>query len=223
MLEHITVPKGHRNIRILYEQELDGGGTSFGQEYIRVIQDRYPNQTFNRCYEWCSGPGFIGYALLDHNICNHICLSDIYPPAIEYANLTAKENNVTDVVTTYLIDDIALLPEEEKFDLIVANPPHYQSISNLAGYVDQHQHRKAVDKDWQAHKNFFEHIADHLTPNGIILLQENRDGSSIESFRSFINDAGLEVTGEFNSTNWFYDLTSDLKLQIYYIEIKRKL
>jgi hypothetical protein len=47
-------------IDISYRSELDGGGTEFGQEFIPFLKSRgMPKQ--RRAFEWCSGPGFIGF------------------------------------------------------------------------------------------------------------------------------------------------------------------
>jgi hypothetical protein len=47
-------------IDISYRSELGGGGTEFGQEFIPFLKSRgMPKQ--RRAFEWCSGPGFIGF------------------------------------------------------------------------------------------------------------------------------------------------------------------
>lgn len=200
---------------IFYTKETDGGGSWFGQEYINIINNRYPNRIFNNCYEWCSGPGFIGYSILANNLCSNLWLTDIHYPAIQLAKETATypKNNWNNNVSVYLLEDLALLPTTAMFDLIVSNPPHFVDV--VSG-DDSNKNRICTDVDWAAHKNFFANIKSHLAPDGIILLQENMLGSTIESFRPFIESAGLKITDWFKSDIWFKE---DSRPQIYYIEI----
>ena len=79
--------------------------------------------------------------------------------------------------------------------------------------------RIAVDKDWQAHKNFYTNIKSHLALDGVILMQENAAGSSVKEFESMINQAGLEITDVFVDDEYGNFMPS---VKIYYIEIKHK-
>lgn len=215
---------GQHKIRVFYEESLNGGGITFGQEYITIIKEKYPNRLFEKCYEWCCGPGFIGFSILDHGLCKSLCLSDLHDPAIRYAELTVAHlpNEFKGKVTTYLLKDIELLPDDEKFDFVVSNPPHYSiysppSIDSWPDEISNNARRICLDVDWESHKNFFRHIKKHLLPDGIILLQENMHGSTLGAFSKSIRNAGLEVTDVFVSKNWFNQSTD---LQIYYIEIQ---
>jgi methylase of polypeptide subunit release factors len=124
-------------------------------------------------------------------------LSDLYNPAIELAELTAtySENNCKDLVSAYLMKDLSLMPSHEMFDLVVANPPHVKTnVSILAN-----TNRICTDLEWRAHKNFFQHIKSHLQPDAIVLLQENKDGSTVKDFEDMVKHAGLKITDCFNS------------------------
>ena len=72
-------------------------------------------------------------------------------------------------------------------------------------------HRISVDKDWQAHQDFFVNIKKHLAPNGVILLQEQKFGSSVFEFEKFIADSGLKIVSafveKFNQHTWYLELT----------------
>ena len=48
---------------VKYTFEMEGGGTTYGVDYATVLQEKYPFKSFNKVYEWCSGPGFIGFDL----------------------------------------------------------------------------------------------------------------------------------------------------------------
>jgi methylase of polypeptide subunit release factors len=206
---------GAQKFKVLHLPETDGGGTWFGQEYITMLKQRYPGRQFDRCWEWCAGPGFIGFNLLDHGICNQLFLSDIYDPAVELAKETARRAGITDRVHALLFRDLAILPLDYQFDLIVANPPHEPNGTPVIHTAD-HGGRIEADPGWASHKNFFEHVADHLTEDGVIILQENQLCSTVKDFEPMIKDAGLFMRAWWRSPEFFH---SEQQCQIYYIEI----
>lgn len=208
------VTSGPNQYRVQYDSWMDGGGTWFGQEYIDVVKQRYQHQ-FRRAYEWCSGPAYIGFGLLDHGVCRSLCVSDVYESAIVRVKQTAEINRLN-TVSAYVTGTVAGLPADEKFDLVVANPPHFLQCPG-----DDNYQRIAVDHNWQAHQEFFANISDHLEPGAVILLQENQAGSlnREKDFEPFIAAAGLEITAVFDSANHY---TPNHYTQIYYIEIRQK-
>lgn len=180
-----------------------------------MLKHRYPDRQFDRCWEWCAGPGFIGFNMLDHGICDRLFLSDIYDPAVELAKETAHRAGIADRVHALLFRDLAILPLDYQFDLIVANPPHYSKVPPNFHTAD-HSMRIETDPGWASHKHFFEHVADHLTKDGVIVLQENQLCSTVKDFEPMIKDAGLVVLDTWPSTEFF---RPELFTQIYYIEI----
>jgi len=206
---------GHNRYCVQYDSWMDGGGTWFGQEYVDVITKLYPNSQFERCYEWCSGPGFIGFNILDHGLCSSLCMSDIYGPAIDRVNETIKMHNLTNVAA-YATGAVSDLPLHEKFDLVVSNPPHFLTCPG-----DDNYQRIAVDQNWTAHQEFFSNIKRYLLPHGVILLQENQAGSlkREQEFESLIDAGGLKITDVFNSPNHYI---AEHHTQIYYIKIRQK-
>ena len=212
-MEFIT--SGQSKLRVFYHSWMDGGGTWFGQEYVDIIRERYSGRVFERCYEWCSGPGYIGFNILDHGLCGSLCVSDVYQPAIQAIHETIKNNKLHNV-SAYATGTVSQLPENEKFDLVVANPPHFLSCPG-----DENYQRIAVDQNWAAHQEFFANIGQHLLPNGVILLQENQSGSMNreQDFEPFIDAAGLQITAVVDSPKYY---TLDHHTRIYYIEIRPK-
>src|SRR5580704_5199193 len=83
-------PRRHKSlngIRVNYLHHLDGGGSAFGQEYIPYLRNRgMPRQS--RAFEWCAGPGFIGFSLLGCGLTETLCLADINPEAVEICRRT---------------------------------------------------------------------------------------------------------------------------------------
>jgi hypothetical protein len=171
-------------IDISYRGELDGGGTDFGQQFIPFLTSLgMPKQ--KRAFEWCSGPGFIGFSMLGHGLCETLCLSDINPAAVSSCLHTVRVNKLGDRVSVYQSDNLKSIPDSEMWNLIVSNPPHF---------VDQYKGDiRAHDPDWQIHRTFFETVSGHLAEDGMIVLQENNRGSTVETFRSMIDESGFEI------------------------------
>jgi len=199
-----------KSIKVFFTDDLDGGGSTFGQDYIRVLKSKYSNRKFPKIFEWCSGCGFIGFSLLSHDFCDQLCFTDFYNPAIDAVNQTINypDNNCSSIVTSYLIKDLKLLPADEMFDLVVSNPPHFDKPISF----DKNYNRLSTDLNWESHKNFFENIKSHLSDDGIILLQECSIGSSVKDFENMIEKSNLFITDTFES----------IIDGIYYIEIKAR-
>jgi len=77
-------------VQITFARHLDGGGSTFGQEFIPFLQSRgMPVQP--RAFEWCAGPGFIGFSLIGHGLCRTLCLADINPQAVAACRRTVEK------------------------------------------------------------------------------------------------------------------------------------
>jgi methylase of polypeptide subunit release factors len=173
------------DVEVFYKRFLDGGGSAFGQDFIRLFRVRsLPRQ--QRLFEWCAGPGFIGFSLLAHGFCEMLCLADINPEAVRAARATVRRNRLTDRVAVYRSDNLADIPPDERWNLIVSNPPHFDDAAFAAEI-------RAYDGDWRLHRAFFRDVTRFLAPNGVIVLQENNQGSTAATFRSMIAEAGLKV------------------------------
>ncbi len=172
------------DIRVNYREHLDGGGRTSGIEYLPLFHDiGMPRQA--RVFEWCAGPGFIGFALLGYGFCDTLCLADVNPEAVEACRLTVTQNGLAERVTVHHSDNLDAIPASEQWDLVVGNPPHFIDIS--PGELRFH------DEDWKLHRRFFAMIGRFLKPGGIIVLLENNRGSTVETFRSMIEAAGLSI------------------------------
>lgn len=200
------------DITVYYDSFLDGGGTGFGQNFSRVIKTRYPDRIFNQAIEWCSGPGFIGFRLLADGLCNSIWFSDIYKPAIYAVNQTihslpAKYHGRA---TALNIGNIADMPEDLVFDLVVANPPMFDHLT-FAVTTPNCIGRIGCDPNWDIHRNFFQHISKHLSKDGVILLVEHAWGSSPNDFKEMIYENGLKIIKSYGIKNvvdfWYLEIT----------------
>ena len=205
---------GQPRFLVQHDSTEDGGGTWFGQEYVQTLQ-RY-DRRFGRCLEWCSGPGFIGFALLAHGICEHVTLMDRHQPNAVSVAHTVRQNQCEDRAQFYNLDRVAALPDHERFDLVVANPPHYLQCPG-----DDNYQRIAVDTHWQAHQEFYANISHYLNAGAVILMQENQAGSlqGPAEWLSMIERNGLALTAYWTS-GLHWDRSGPT--QIYYLEIRQK-
>src|SRR5262245_35853276 len=171
-------------VRVHYMKHLDGGGAWFGQDYIPLLKSWGVSKQ-DRIFEWCAGPGFIGFSLLGHGLCQTLCLADINPDAVAACQRTVARNDLGKRVSVYRSDNLKDIPQTELWNLIVANPPHFAAA--YAGELRCH------DPDWRIHQEFFSTITPFLSASGVIVLQENTAGSTAETFREMIASAGLKI------------------------------
>lgn len=182
----------YNNINVHFNDELDGGGTVFGQDYISVIRNISWRSPVGRVFEYCAGPGFIGFSILAHELCQSLCVADFFDSAVVACNETVRNNGLEDRVSVYKSDCLDDIPPEEKWDLVVSNPPHFVELCQRFGPVGPIT-RLYLDPGWNVHRRFYAKIKDHLTPSGVIIMQENAYGSHVETFRPMIEAAGLRV------------------------------
>lgn len=205
-----------QDLAVSYAPDLDGGGSSFGQRYLPVLATLYPNRRFTSCFEWCSGPGFIGFSLLANGVCDQLYLNDIYLPNIRAIQSTIDQNQSLchDRVWYQHCGQISQLPAHWRFDLVVANPPHFNP--NLGQYFSMiwgPNNRLCTDPNWQVHEEFFDNINPHLSDDAVILLQENMSGSGPIMFQPMIERNGFRINDCYHET---------ALPQMYYIEIRRR-
>lgn len=171
-------------IRVHYMKHLDGGGAWFGQDYIPLLKSwDVPKQ--GRIFEWCAGPGFIGFSLLGNGFCETLCLADINPQAVDACRRTIADNKLDTRVAVYHSDNLSGIPASEKWDLVVSNPPHF--VDHFIGDLRGH------DPDWRIHRGFYAAVSKHLNPGGVVVIQENNRGSTAETFRQMIEASGLTI------------------------------
>ena len=172
------------NVRVHHKRYLDGGGSAFGQDYIPFLRDRgMPRQA--RVFEWCAGPGFIGFSMLGFGLCDTLCLADINPDAVRACRRTIAENGLAERVAVYHSNNLDDIPEMERWDLVVGNPPHFDWT--------QTGEARFADSGWNIHRRFFQSVGRFLKPGGVILVQENNHGSTVETFRQMIEETGLSI------------------------------
>src|SRR3954469_25304495 len=104
----------YSGIAVSYKPHLDGGGSTFGQDYIRLFRSlRMPRA--RRAFEWCAGPGFIGFSLLANGLVDTLCLADVNPEAVAACKRTIARNRLEGRVDVYLSDNLAGIPAAEQW------------------------------------------------------------------------------------------------------------
>jgi methylase of polypeptide subunit release factors len=141
---------------------------------VNLIQSMLGGKTrFGTVFEWCAGPGFIGFALLTEGLCDFLCVADVNPHAIECVNKTVTLNKLEGRVHAYVSDNMESVPEDERFDLVVGNPPSFCAVNpahpasrQLNGDI------RGNDSDWRIHRGFYSQIATFLNPNALLFVLE---------------------------------------------------
>jgi len=152
------------NIR--YTDDLDGGGRALAPVFQAALKGR----KFKRCLEWCAGPAWIGFWLLETGVVEELVTVDINPKATEMVEATAAASGYP--VTSYTSDNLREVPKHESFDLVVSNPPNYCNIqpSHPMGYL--RDDLRPSDLDWKAHRDFYREIGGHLNKGAEIWISE---------------------------------------------------
>jgi hypothetical protein len=167
-------------IAVFDKQDHHMGGLAYGRDFPRVLNELGIGRR-GRMFEFCAGPGYIGYSLLAAGWCESLVLADINPDAVSTARFTAAHNELEDRVVVYCSDALEQIPDAERWDLVVANPPHYP---------EQNADARVFDPDWDLHRRFYGSVARHMNPGGLILMAESREGSDPELFEQMIRAGG---------------------------------
>jgi Methyltransferase small domain len=158
------------------------GGLAFGRDFPRVLNELGIGRR-QRLFEFCAGPGYIGYSLLAAGWCESLVLADIDSDAVSMARFTAAHNELDDRVVVYRSDVLDQIPDAERWDLVVANPPHYPEDNGDA---------RVFDPGWELHRRFYASVARYMNPGGLILMVESSEGSTPELFEEMIRAGGGE-------------------------------
>lgn len=184
----------YKDIAVYYRRNLNGGGITFGQEYIQAVKEKIGK--INHVFEFCAGPGFIGFSLLANGLCDKLTLADINPEAIEACRETIIKNKLESKVSVYQSDCLDQIPESEKWDLVVGNPPHWWTASENVYKNDI----RTFDPNLKIHKKFYRDIKKFLKSNGTVMLQENGIATRSDDFSWMIKENGLEMFDVFKAS-----------------------
>jgi hypothetical protein len=182
----------YNNVVVFDRPEEDGGGLNFGQDFIRALLS-FGLGRCGRTFEMCSGPGYIGYSLLANGYCQSLTLADINPRAAQSARHTALVNGISHLVNVYVSDNLKQIPDSEKWDLVVGNPPHFREPSGYNRLLGD-------DLGWVLHRDFYLSVAKFMKPGGHIVLVENGTGSAVSDFAPMIAQGGGTLVAAHDAT-----------------------
>ena len=180
------------SIQVFYKVNLGGGGNSFGQDFIPVVKRLFRH--VGRVCEFGAGPGFIGFSLLANGLCDSLCLVDVNPEAIKLVRQTVAYNQLEDKVAVYLSDGLRQVARDERWDLVVSNPPFFNGTQQ-----QRSNDIKAFDPDWKIHREFYATVPAFLTSGGFTLFVESEYGSNSEIWKEMILNSGLDYVRSFKS------------------------
>jgi SAM-dependent methyltransferase len=164
---------------IYYRHDLDGAGRLFAPHFVDFVRARHPHGA-GTIFEWCCGPGFIGFSLLAAGLCECLTLADINPRAIDCVRRSVKANGLGSRVRGYVSDNSDSLPDDERFDVVVANPPFYCNLNPLHPLYGQFKDDlRPNDPGWLAHERFYATIGRHLNPGATLYIMEVEPETSV--------------------------------------------
>lgn len=145
----------------------------------------------------CCGVGVLGLSLFaglrERSIVSEIVFADINIFNLNALEQTLERNGlgamVGKQVRWYLTDGLSHLPPQERFDLIVGNPPHYSAATTPSDNLSAGR-LGTYDVGWKFHDAFYAAVDRHLKPGGEIWLLENAAAARTEDFLPFVQANG---------------------------------
>jgi len=158
------------------------------EEALRYIHDGM------RIMDLCTGSGCIGLSLLRYSNDTHVVATDISDAALEVAKRNADNLGVSDRFMP-VKTDIFPEKEDEKFDIIVSNPPYIRTsvIDTLEPEVKKYEPYIALDgsKDGLVfYKKIVPGARDYLYKSGYLFLEIGYDQG--EDVRKLMEDNGYK-------------------------------
>ena len=194
----------YRDFNVYYRGNLDGQGSVLAQPFTEFVRARQNGQTARRAFEWCAGPGFIGFSLLAEGLCDSLCLADINPAATRCVQRTIRKNHLERRASVYTSDNFAAIPHTEKFDLVVANPPNYYNLNPAHPLHERFKDDlRPNDRGWKIHEEFYRTVSEYLLDGAMLYIlvevtipgcdvpYDIRPRQPIEDFKRMIASGGL--------------------------------
>ena len=141
----------------------------------------------------CCGVGNVGLAIWSQlrdapGVVSSLAFADINIFNLHSVRRTLRENRIDEApghrFETYLSDGMSQIPRGRVFDLIVANPPHYDAADT--GGVISSARLSTVDVGWSFHARFYQEAHQWLRDGGQTWLFENSAASRPEASMDLI-------------------------------------
>lgn len=157
-----------------------------GLEYLETLEKSWPD-----VLDLCSGSGCIGLSVAkNHPV--RLTLSDLSEIAVQ----TGRENaERLDIPARILHGDLfSAVPEGERFDLILSNPPYIPEadIEELEPEISVYEPRCALSggaSGYEIYEHLIQKAQDYLNPGGMLLM-EFGDGQQ-DRIREMLDENGF--------------------------------
>ena len=176
----------YHGLLVFDREDLHGGGLWYAQDFSRALL-HFGLGKCDRIFDFCAGPGYIGYYLLASGYCETLAMADINPDATRAAQHTAAYNCIENAVSVYTSDVLEQIPATEKWDLVVANSPGVPAGDAKANNIIDY------DVSGTLHHRFYASVRQFMKPGGLILTLHTRCDSSPDDFRPMIEAGGGRV------------------------------
>ncbi len=160
-----------------------------------------------RVLDLCAGSGCILISLMKYTNGIEGVFSDISKPALSVCERNAKEHGVFEGASFIESDLFNGIPDTEKFDAVLSNPPYIRSgeIGLLEPEVRDHDPRIALD----GHEDglyFYRRIASeamgHLKLSGCLLLEIGYDqGEAVGKLLEKAGFTGIEIKKDYSGND----------------------
>jgi len=199
-------------LTLLYYTNCSANGEHHWSAWQDIIQSTGKSH-YVRAHEWCCGHGAYGFELLQWNKCDTLLLSDIFEPAIISCQFTAELNNFTDRVDIVQTFDFSDLPCEEKWDLLVCDPPNgFVETSVTSDEVNNDGLRQTKDLNLELHQSFFSHVMQHLLPDADVYFGCFEPNGKTSTIIKMAEKAGFTLQGKYSSPDFNYQTILHLKI-----------
>ena len=177
-------------LKIATANALNGGGTGYAAQYVRLLRTTFKGQRFKTCFEWCAGPGYIGFQLLAEGLVDRLVLADINPASVELVKKTIQLNSLANQVVVFESNNLDDIPHSQRgqWDIVVGNPPHFteRMMTRLDEMYGKGGRLRGIDSGWALHRRFYNDVGQFLTPAGFTAVLENALGSHASTFEAML-------------------------------------
>lgn len=141
-------------------------------EYLVEKTIQYSKKNFNKkinILDLCTGSGAIGISLKKEIYCD-VTISDISKDALEVAKKNCKENNVDiKIIESDLLENI-----NDKFDIVISNPPYINKKMKIMDSVYNYEPHLALFADEEGtyyYRKIFEKVKNNLKEEYILAFE----------------------------------------------------
>ncbi|QCZ36771.1 peptide chain release factor N(5)-glutamine methyltransferase [Mycoplasma nasistruthionis] len=143
------------------------------EELIYLVLNNHKSNNL-KVLDLCTGSGFIAISLKKHNPNWDMDALDIEQQAILATKFNAKYNNVD--INLFENDFLNNFEINQKYDIIVSNPPYIDYDEQLANSVLMHEPKSALyapENGFYFYRVLLENLDKYLKPTGTLYLEIN--------------------------------------------------